>query len=140
MLEYPYQYFSGANVVIDFNGAEVLECAGISYSLSNSKHPVYSYESVRFDAVLSGREIVEGRFVINYTKSNYVYDLLSAGSTSISPTDYNSFTIKVNYPGNDKDIIIKNCFLIGRAQTIEIDDQVILEEYSFIARTISKTN
>lgn len=140
MSRYNYQYFSGANVVIEFNNQKVLECAGISYSISNSKQPVYSYESVRFDAVLTGREIVEGRFVINYTKPNYVYDLLSAGSTSISPTDYNSFTIKVDYPGDDKDIIIRNCFLIGRAQTIEIDDQVILEEYSFIARTISKAN
>lgn len=138
MNNYPYRYFSGANIKLKFNNSSILECAGISYSISNSKQPVYSYESVRFDAVLTGREIVEGRFVINYTKPNYVYSKLREGSSSISPTDYNSFRIEVEFPGNENKIKIHNCFLIGRAQTIEIDDQVILEEYSFIARTISQ--
>lgn len=138
MSDYPYQYFSGANIKLKFNDKSILQCAGISYSISNSKQPVYSYESVRFDAVLTGREIVEGRFVINYTKPNYVYSKLREEPSSISPTDYNSFRIEVEFPGNGNKIKIHNCFLIGRAQTIEIDDQVILEEYSFIARTISQ--
>ena len=140
MSNYPYRYFSGANIQLKFNNRSILECAGISYSISNSKQPVYSYESVRFDAVLTGREIVEGRFVINYTTPNYVYDKLRNNSSSISPTDYNSFDIEVEFPGRGSKINIENCFLIGRAQTIEIDDQVILEEYSFIARTISRDN
>lgn len=133
-----YEYFSGANVTIKLNDKDLVECAGISYSISNSKQPVYSYESVQFDAVLTGREIVEGRFVINYKSPNYLYNLIRSNSTSISPTSYDSFNIEIVYPDNNENIIIRNCFLIGRAQTIEIDDQVILEEYSFIARTITK--
>ena len=108
-----YEYFSGANVTIKLNDKDLVECAGISYSISNSKQPVYSYESVQFDAVLTGREIVEGRFVINYKSPNYLYDLIQDNSRSISPTNYNSFNIEIVYPDNNENIIIRNCFQLG---------------------------
>ena len=57
-----------------------------------------------------------------------MYDLIQDNSRSNSPTNYNSFNIEIVYPDNNENIIIRNCFLIGRAQTIEIDDQVILED------------
>ena len=82
-----YEYFSGANVKISFTPInefnenlilpkEVIECAGISYSYQNSSQPVYSYASSRFDAVLPGREIIQGTFLVNYISPNYIIDIL----------------------------------------------------------------
>ena len=74
-----YEYFSGANVEIEFANADkggeykkVYECAGISYSIQNSQQPVYGYASTQFDAMLPGREIVQGNFVVNYVKPDYI--------------------------------------------------------------------
>lgn len=138
-----YEYFSGANVYVKIGNENVLECAGISYSVTNAKQPIYSYNSIFYDAVLSGREIVQGQFVVNYVKNNYFYDLInSGGNGTIAIATQPVFNIEIKFGeergGNTKNIKLNNCFLIGRGQTIQIDDQVILEEYQFIAQKITK--
>jgi hypothetical protein len=42
--------------------------------------------------------------------------------------------------GKDNDIIIKTCYIISRGQTIQISEQVILEEYGFIGRSLEFKN
>ena len=138
-----YEYFSGANVYIKIKNKTVLECAGISYSVSNAKQPVYSYNSVFFDAVLTGRELVQGQLVINYVANNYLYDLINdTASANTSIAFQPMFDIEIKFgnenEGSARNIKLDNCFLIGRGQTIQIDDQVILEEYQFIAQKITK--
>lgn len=137
-----YEYFSGANVTLKVNNENLIECGGISYSVSNSKQPVYSYNSIFYDAVLTGREIVQGQFVVNYVENNYVYNLLNSTNDTISVSTQPVFDIEIKFGdlprGNKRNIKLTSCFLVGRGQTIQIDDQVILEEYQFIARTIQK--
>lgn len=149
---YNYEYFSGANVNIAFNNADletgyqdVLECAGISYSIQNSQQPVYGYASTKFDAMLPGREIVQGNFVINYVKPDYlISDILktTAGQGQIMSYNgflTNAFDIKISF-GNQSDIIIKTCYIISRGQTIQISEQVLLEEYGFLGRSVEFIN
>lgn len=147
-----YEYFSGANVKINFNlistqneeisKKEVIECAGISYSYQNSRQPAYGYNSTRYDAVLPGREIIQGNFLINYVEPNYVFNLINpeakpletiSGNTLLTP----AFDIQIVF-GDDlkKSRILKNCFIVSLGQTIQISEQVLIEEYSFIARNI----
>ena len=108
---YNYEYFSGANVEIEFRNADmngeykkVYECAGISYSIQNSQQPIYGYASTQFDAMLPGREIVQGNFVANYVKPDYILtDILE--NKAIGPSEVltyngflsNAFDIKIRF-------------------------------------------
>jgi hypothetical protein len=132
-----YQYFSGANTYIEFNNNKLIECAGISYSLQNSQQPIYGYGSTVFDAVLPGREIIQGNFVINYTEPNYIVNLLGGTVATFNTFLLPKFDIKIMF-GNDnkKSRIIQSCFLVSMGQSIQISEQVILEEYSFIGRNL----
>jgi len=132
-----YQYFSGANTYIEVNNNKLIECAGISYSLQNSQQPIYGYGSTVFDAVLPGREIIQGNFVINYTEPNYIVNLLGGTVATFNTFLLPKFDIKIMF-GNDKtkSRIIQSCFLVSMGQSIQISEQVILEEYSFIGRNL----
>ena len=150
---YNYEYFSGANVEIEFRNADmngeykkVYECAGISYSIQNSQQPIYGYASTQFDAMLPGREIVQGNFVANYVKPDYILtDILE--NKAIGPSEVltyngflsNAFDIKIRF-GTKSEIIIKTCYIISRGQSVQISEQVLLEEYGFLGRSIDFKN
>jgi len=132
-MNYNYEYFSGANVTIENqNGGRITECAGISYSISNSRQPVYGYNSEYFDVMLPGRIIVQGTIVVNQTRKNYLEDLLK---TKLANGEL--FYIQIIF-GNDtaNQQTLIDCALVSSGKTIQVTEQVILEEYSFIAKTI----
>jgi hypothetical protein len=153
-MNYSYKYFSGANVNIHFNDANIAQCAGISFNLSESQQPAYGYASTYYDIILPGKVIVQGSFVVNFTQKEYVEKLINDGAVNdIDPhrlSSNNVFDITIQYnrgahtnsgsrtSTKDEFIIIKNCFLISSGQTIQISDQVILEEYSFIGQRLDK--
>jgi hypothetical protein len=144
-----YEYFSGANVQIKIGDSKLLECAGISYVVQSSSQPVYSYASTKFDLMLNGREMVQGNFLVNYTKPNSILKKLikldqdqAEYDLSLSFNYY--FDIEINfgsphfleYRGDLNKQIIKDCRIISRGKTIQVSDQVLLEEYTFIGRNI----
>ena len=140
-----YSYFSGANVTIKLNNNHTLECAGISFNLSNSAQPAYGYASQEFDMVLPGRKLLQGSFVVNYTEANYLSGIISSirGDTVEDITDRNElFDISIEYGRSNlkRDLLLKNCYLISRGQTIQISEQVILEEFSFIGQAVRNDN
>lgn len=134
---YNYEYFSGANVIIYVNNKELLECAGLSYSVQNSQQPIYGYGSTNFDAILPGREIIQGNFVINFTSPGYLFKILDENNFNFSLSQ-KSFDIKIRFGPEriDYNKVLENCFLVSMGQTVQISEQVILEEYSFIARKV----
>ena len=126
-----------------FKKKELIECAGLSYVVQTSDQPVYGYASTQFDAVLNGREIIQGNFLVNYRKSSYIDNMLTNNSNSKNMNNRfgRFFDIKVRF-GIKRDNMnetIVNCRLLSRGTTIQISDQVILEEYSFIAQYIDYT-
>jgi hypothetical protein len=74
-----YEYFCGANVVLEIEGIPLLECAGMSVNISESKMPIYGYSSRHFDAVARGQVIVQGTFIVNYVNQNYVFRAIELG-------------------------------------------------------------
>lgn len=140
-----YEYFSGANVSIKVDDKNLIECAGISYVIQSSSQPVYSYASTKFDLMLNGREMVQGNFLINYTKPDQVLNLLIDNNSDQILNDLSEsfkyyFDIEIvfghqneNYTNKQK---IRDCRIISRGKTIQISDQVLLEEYTFIGRNI----
>ena len=205
-----YEYFAGSNVLIHVGqGTEkfpLLECAGISVQISESKMPLYGYSSRHFDAVARGQVIVQGSLIINYVHNDYVFRSILEGikqedvgevdftdefkeqlsneysrsrlaenlttnyrdnvllaqalkekywrtGINASPTEeffanphdlYGSIDIKVtfgdtgshnNWSGRTG-YVISEVFFTGRAQPIQIDESVIIEEHQFFARNI----
>jgi len=141
-MNYDYEYFSGANVTIrvksrdsEGDGEKLIECAGISYSVSTSRQPVYGYNSVLFDTMLPGRVIIQGTLVVNYTKPNslekLIYGKLSGRS---NPYNGESFDIAIKFGNKSIEEKLVDCYLISSGKTIQISEQVILEEYSFLAK------
>lgn len=134
-----YEYFSGANVNIYLNEKELIECAGISYAYQNSRQPIYGYNSTLFDAMLPGREIIQGNFLINYIEPNYLMKILNKENRNIS---YNALTtpgfdIEIRYNNMlSKSYKLKDCHIVSMGKSIQITEQVIVEEYGFIARNI----
>ena len=136
-----YSYYSGANVSIYVNEEELLECAGISFSYQNSRQPIYGYNSTLFDAMLPGREIIQGNFLINYVEANYLLKKLKNDNSDIysyNPLTLPGFEIKIQFGSEDNFNyqILKDCHIISMGKSIQITEQVIVEEYGFIARNI----
>ena len=66
-------YKSGAQIIVSVNGFPLLEAVGISYSVSESKLPIYGYSSRHFDAVGHGQVLVQGTLVCNWVHQDYLY-------------------------------------------------------------------
>ena len=141
MAYYPYQYFSGANIQVNLGGETLIECAGISFNTTESNQPVYGYASHLYDMVLPGRRIIQGSFVVNFhlgkDQNQILKDLYQADSFLDAPL-FNIFIETTNSSGYE--IIIYNSFLTSRGQSIQVSENVLLEEYSFIARDIEGLN
>ena len=144
MANYPYTYFSGANVTVVLDGEDLIECAGISFVVNEANQPAYGYASNLYDVVLPGRRIIQGSFVVNFNTSNEQHELIESELENNSfLTNKSTFDIEISYGGEGHDqtgnfsyIKLLNCFLISRGQTIQVSENVILEEYGFIARNI----
>lgn len=148
-------YFAGPNVTVFLKLSEPLtdslnslklveECAGISYVLNNSQQPIYGYASTNFDAMLPGREIVQGNILLNHTDAKPFYNILYGKDeeSSVGIVSYNGFLnepldIHIRFGNNDHDIIIKYCYIFSRGETVQISEQGIVEEYSFIGRSLA---
>lgn len=145
-MNYSYEYFSGANVQIKVTdpgateGSTMIECAGITFNVSESNQPVYGYASNLYDAVLPGRRIIQGSFIVNFHTGSMQLKMLNdfLGYTSFV-NETGSFDIDIHYGVGDMKktgITLSNCFVISRGQSIQISENVIMEEFGFISRNM----
>lgn len=133
-----YAYFSGANVTILLSGNDLIECAGISYVVQTSDQPIYGFASTQFDLILNGREIVQGNFLLNLKKKSELEGALGLKEEdNINSVFGNYFDIDIFFGNETRMETLSNCRLLSRGTTIQISEQVILEEYSFVAQFIS---
>lgn len=193
-MTYGYEYFCGANVVVELEGVPVYECVGLAYSVSESKIPIYGYSSRFFDAVARGQVLVQGKLLVNFVDEDYLKYVILAkktptGQQPVSPVTgaeinmnligsgqdleeiegvaeelkrtywggpvssgnvprgnphdiYGGVDIKITFGDRNSETgfngstncILKDVYFTGRAKTIQISEDVIIEEYSFFAR------
>jgi hypothetical protein len=144
---FPYKYFSGANVQVTLDDEKLVECAGISFVVNESNQPVYGYASHLYDVVLPGRRIIQGSFVVNFHTGYNQHELITKTlDTSSFLNDVPLFDIEIGYGLESietgvkskayTNVTLRNCFLISRGQSIQISENVILEEFGFIARDL----
>lgn len=148
-------YFAGPNVIVKIMKSEpndvsevpreLEDCAGISYVLNNSQQPIYGYASTNFDAMLPGREVVQGTLLLNHTGPKPFYDVLNSsenreltqGQISYNGLLNEPIDIHIQFGNNHHTIIINYCYIFSRGETVQVSDQGIIEEYSFIGRSLS---
>ena len=71
------RYYSSIDAEIYFGDFYIDEVIHIAYSIEQNMTPLYGYNSYVFDEMAIGSRIINGQFTINFTKSNYLIDLLS---------------------------------------------------------------
>ena len=73
------RYFSAIDAEIYFGGINntfIDEIVQITWTLEQATLPIYGYNSYVFDDLVIGSRQVTGSFSINFTKSNFLYDVL----------------------------------------------------------------
>jgi hypothetical protein len=74
---YDLDYYSGAGQAALYIGdVFVDEVTSFSYSVQQSKMPIYGYASQLFDRVSHGTVLVQGQFSINFKESGYLWLVL----------------------------------------------------------------
>jgi predicted ATP-dependent protease len=58
---------------------EMHEAAGISFSIRESRLPLYGYSSRHFDAMARGQVIVQGSLIVNYIHQDYLFRIIESG-------------------------------------------------------------
>lgn len=152
------RYFSGIDAEIYFEDVFIDETVQISFNVQQQALPLYGYNSYVYDDIALGSRLVSGQFTINFTKSNYMYqvlDTLSAmknnNQTSIvknissrAPLWNKTFDIYMSYGdakqsprvANSTILVLKRVSLTSCSQELDYTGQPIYETYSFVARDI----
>lgn len=200
-----FDYFCSANVIVYLGDQPLLDAAGISYDIQESRRPIYGYSSRHFDAVSRGNVLVTGSLLVNYINQDYLYDVINrslgvqtqntlpglprieeeitagadildsiaergSGSAPTIAQYENAFwnsgltttegiselrdtynpldmqggvNIKVVFgeqgssmPNGMSAYLLEGVHFTGRGQQIFVDQEVIVEQYSFIARNV----
>jgi hypothetical protein len=70
------RYFSSLDAEICFGETYVDEVVQITWSMQQATMPIFGYNSYTFDDLAIGARQVNGTFVVNFTKSNFMYEVL----------------------------------------------------------------
>ncbi len=73
---YDLEYFSSNQAALYIGDVFVDEVIALSYSVQQSKSPIYGYASQLFDAVSHGTVLVQGQFSVNFKESGYLWLIL----------------------------------------------------------------
>lgn len=71
------RYFSGAQASIMIGDIWVDDIVGGSFTVTNTKKPIFGYGSTYFDAIAGGQEMVQGSLEINFREPNYLWMILA---------------------------------------------------------------
>lgn len=152
------RYFSGIDAEIYFEDVFIDETVQISFNVQQQAMPLYGYNSYVYDDIALGSRLVNGQFTINFTKSNYMYQVLDTLSamknnnqtavvkniSSRAPLWNKTFDIYMSYGDarqspridNSTILVLKKVSLTSCSQELDYSGQPIYETYSFVAKDI----
>jgi hypothetical protein len=90
------RYFSGLDAEIYFGNTYIDETVQIAFTVQQSTLPLFGYNSYIFDAVAQGSRIINGQFVVNFTKASYLYEVLNTLADIDSNNNMTVTTTKEN--------------------------------------------
>jgi len=152
------RYFSGIDAEIYFEDVYIDETVQIAFNVQQQAMPLYGYNSYVYDDIALGSRLVSGQFTINFTKSNYMYQVLDTltamknnnqtttvkNISSRAPLWNKTFDIYMSYGdakqnqrvANSTILVLKKVSLTSCSQEIDYSGQPIYETYSFVAKDI----
>lgn len=159
------RYFSSIDSEIYFGDTFIDDINYIEYEVTEKVLPIYGFNSHKYDLLMNGVRIIKGEFTINFTKSGWLLDIISAlGTTAQSNNgsveqcqkrvDYcgtvgaglfkGIFDIIVSFGDHNSTIqsynssahMIKGVKITGYRQMLDTSGEPIAETYSFIAQDI----
>ncbi len=156
------RYFSSIDAAVYFGSTAVEEIVAIDFTLQEPKIPIYGYNSFYPNKLISGRRTITGTFAINFTKTNYLIDILNsiedsvmyseleASYTSRCPDNVSlfnkEFDITIGYGYSkwkgetDKEYGTMQSLLgvriVEYRQALDTEGNPILDMYSFIAKDL----
>lgn len=152
------RYFSGIDAEIYFEDVFIDETVQIAFNVQQQALPLYGYNSYVYDDIALGSRIVNGQFTINFTRSNYMYQVLDT-LTGIKNNNQTSMTKKIsnraplwnktfdiymsygdarqsNRVQNSTILVLKKVSLTSCSQELDYSGKPIYETYSFVAKDI----
>lgn len=81
------RYYSSVDAEIYFGDQFVDEVTAISFQVQQQTMPIFGYNSYTFDDIALGSRLISGQFSINFTKNNYLSEVLKV-LTAISRKAY----------------------------------------------------
>jgi hypothetical protein len=82
--EYAPTYVTAPQGKVFFNGVLIDECFDIQYQYTETKEPIYGYNSKHFDAIMAGVVVIQGAFSINYKHDAYLHEALHYASGELN--------------------------------------------------------
>lgn len=157
------RFFSSLDAEIYMGGERILDINRIDFSYQENKMPIYGFNSFVPSKVIVGQKIIQGTFVINFTKPGYIAELLNSSMKESSVSDKydkvgiscdtnNSalfkkpFDILIGYGGHntDNEVSYKSCYQIlqgvyitGFQQILDTSGEPVYEVYTFLAKNFS---
>lgn len=154
------RYFSSIDAEIYMGGVRILDINRIDFSYQENKMPIYGFNSFIPSRVIVGQKLIQGTFIINFTKPGYIAELLNSSmreseiagkydkvgkscDVNNAPLFKKSFDILLGYGGhnieNEKSYnscyqILQGVYITGFQQILDVSGEPIYEVYTFIAR------
>lgn len=159
------RYFSSIDSEIYFGDTFIDDINHIQYEVVEKVLPIYGFNSHKYDLLMNGIRIIQGEFTINFTKSGWLLEVISALSTTATSSngsidqcqkriDYcgvvgnglfnGVFDIIVSFGDHNSTIqsynssahMIKGVRITGYRQILDTSGEPIAETYTFIAQDI----
>lgn len=75
------RYFSSNDVDLYFDDIYIDQALEIQFQVNQNTMPLTGYNSYVYDDVAVGSRLVQGSFVVNFTKANYIHEIVKTLST-----------------------------------------------------------
>lgn len=157
------RYFSSIDAEIYMGGVRILDINRIDFSYQENKMPIYGFNSFIPSRVIVGQKLIQGTFIINFTKPGYIAELLNSNmreseiagkydkvgkscDINNAPLFKKSFDILLGYGGHNIENetsynscyqILQGVYITGFYQILDVSGEPIYEVYTFIARDFS---
>lgn len=155
------RYFSSIDTAVYFGADAVEEIVAIDFTIQEPKLPIYGFNSFFPNRLITGRRTITGTFAINFTKTDYLANILKNIDDSVLASDYD--VIIQRCYGNEPHIIFDKEFditigygyskidspsygasmqsllgvrIVEYRQALDTEGNPILDMYSFIAKDL----
>lgn len=159
------RYFSSIDSEIYFGDTFIDDINHIQYEVIEKVLPIYGFNSHKYDILMNGIRIIQGEFTINFTKSGWLLDIISALGTTAESNNGSVeqcqkrdnycgtvgvgffkglFDIIVSFGDHNSTIqsynssaqMIKGVKITGYRQMLDTSGEPIAETYTFVAQDI----